>query len=131
MADYIGFDKTPGITDLEAKYGMFIEGMYLSFDRRSCYFDFAPQLKEAQEFAKDKSHLSPVDPELAFTSSETDRVNECKLNLTKAGKEFATKYVLNNGGDKEWNEWIKKAESLGYKELVKVYNDAQKRFDSK
>ena len=41
------------------------------------------------------------------------------------------KYVLNNLGDKEWNEWLKKAESLGYKELVKVYNDAQKRFDSK
>jgi putative aldouronate transport system substrate-binding protein len=45
-------------------------------------------------------------------------------------KEFATKYVLNNQGDKEWEEWLKKAEALGYEKLVKVYNDAQKRFDA-
>ena len=130
MADYIEFpDTVPAITELEAKYGMFIEGMYLSFDRRSSYFEFSQREQEAQDFAKDKSKLEPIDPILVYTDEEKEIKNKILADFDKAGKEFATKYVLNNGGDKEWNDWLKKAESLGYKELVKVYNDAQKRYD--
>ena len=132
MAKYIDFpDTIPAMTDLESKYGMFIEGMYLSFDRRSSYFQFSEREQEAQDFAKDKSKLDPIDPILVFTEEEKEIKNKILADFDKSGKEFATKYVLNNLGDKEWNEWLKKADSLGYKELVKVYNDAQKRFDSK
>ena len=131
MADYIEFpDVVPATTELEAKYGMFIEGMYLSFDRRSSYFQFSEREQEAQEFAKDKSNLEPIDPILVYTDEEKEIKNRILADFDKAGKEFATKYVLNNLGDKEWNEWLKKAENLGYKDLVKVYNDAQKRFDA-
>ncbi len=124
MAQYIGFDKTPSMTDLVEKYGMFTEGMYLSFDRRSCYFNFAPQLKEAQEYMQDKSHVDPSDPELAFTKEETEKKNEYLISLQKAGKEFAVKYILGNA---DWSEWVEKANSLGAEDVTKIYNDAYNR----
>ena len=108
-----------------------MEGMYLGFDRRSAYFNFSEREQEAQDFAKDPAHLSPMDPVLQFTEDEKEVINKHTVDLQKAGKEFATKYVLNNGGDKEWNEWLKKAEQLGAKKVVDVYNNAQKRYDSK
>lgn len=131
MAKYNEYpDTVPTITDLEEKYGMFVEGMYLSFDRRSCYFQFSEAEQEAQEFAKDPKNMSPRDPELVFTAEEKENKNSLLSALNKAGKEFSVKYVLNNGGDKEWNEWVKKAEKLGYKDLEKILNDAQKRYDA-
>ncbi len=131
-ADYIEFpDSNPAITELEGKYGMFIEGMYLSFDRRSSYFQFAKREQEAQDFAIDKSNMSPLDPVLQYTPEEKEEINKYILSLEKAGQEFATKYVLNNLGDKEWNVWVEKAKSLGCDIIVKIYNDAQKRFDAK
>jgi len=131
MADFIEFpDKTPSTTELQEKYGMFIEGVYLSFDRRGSNFQYTEREQEAQDFAKDPSHLAPLDPVLVFTVEEKEIINSCKNNLLKAGREFATKYVLNNGGDKEWNEWLKKAEQLGSKKITEVYNNAQKRYDS-
>ena len=98
--------------------------MQLPFDRRSCYFNFAPQLKEAQEFMQDKSHIDPLDPELAFTKEEIEKKNEYLLALDKAGKEFAVKYILGNA---DWNEWVKKANSLGAEDVTKIYNDAYQR----
>ena len=125
MADYIEFpDKTPTMTKLIEKYGMYTQGIYLSFDRRSAYFDFAPELKEAQEYMKDPAHVDPLDPELAFTADEVEKNNEYLASLQKAGKEFAVKYVLGNAS---WDEWVAKAKSLGCDELVKIYNNAQNR----
>ncbi|MBE7014048.1 MAG: extracellular solute-binding protein [Ruminococcaceae bacterium] len=124
MAKYIGFEETPSMTELIEKYGMFTEGMYLSFDRRSCYFNFKPQLKEAQEYMKDEKHVDPLDPELAFTEDETEKKNEYLATLQKSGKEFAVKYILGNAS---WDEWVNKAKSQGSEDLTKIYNDAYKR----
>ncbi len=127
---YKGFeDKVPSINEVEEKWGMFLEGMYLGFDRRSSYFQFTEREQEAQDYVKDKKNIEPADPELVFGDMK-DRRNELIHALDKAGKEFATKYILNNGGDKEWNEWVAKAEKLGYKELEKICNDAQKDYDA-
>lgn len=125
MAEYIGFEETPSMNDLVEKYGMFTEGMYLSFDRRSCYFNFKPQLKEAQEYMTDISHVDPLDPILSFTTEETKKKNEYAINLQAAGKEFAVKYIL---GNESWDAWVQKANSLGAEELTKIYNDAQARY---
>ena len=126
MAKYIGFDKTPSTTELEGKYGMFLEGLYLSFDRRSAYFNFTQREQEAQDFAKDPKNLTPIDPILQFTEEEKEVINEYQLNLEKAGKEFATKYVLGNAS---WDEWVKKAKSLGADKIIEIYNAAQARYD--
>jgi len=131
MAEYLEFDETPSSSDLAAKYGMFLEGVYLSFDRRSAYFNFSEREQEAQDFAKDPAHLSPTDPILQFTAEEKEIINKYTAELDTAGREFATKYILGTStGDAAWKEWLEKAEKLGAGEIVKVYNDAQKRYDA-
>ena len=75
--------------------------------------------------------MEPMDPILAFTAEEQKLVNEYQTKLDTAGREFASKYIItNDSGDSAWNAWLQKAETMGVKELVKIYNDAQKRYDA-
>lgn len=134
-AKYLEFsyaeDDMPDMNSLEAKYGMFAEGMYLKFDRRSSYFQFTEKEQEAQDFAKDPSHIDPLDPVLPFTKEEKEVINDCKTKLETAGKEFASKYVLGTEtGDAAWNAWVEKANSLGAEKVITIYNEAQRRYDA-
>lgn len=134
-AKYLEFtyteDDTPDMSSLESKYGMFAEGMYLKFDRRSSYFQFSEREQEAQDFAKDPKHMDPLDPVLAFTKEEKEVINDCKTKLETAGKEFASKYVLGTGtGDAAWNAWVEKANGIGAEKIIQIYNEAQKRYDA-
>ncbi|GEM_PF-187055 len=133
MAKYIEFPEGEKVdmSKLLQKYGMFTEGMYLKFDRRSIYFQFTEREQEAQDFAKDPSHMEPMDPILPFTAEEQKAVNDYMTKLDTAGREFASKYIVaNETGESAWNAWIQKAESLGASEMVKIYNEAQKRYDA-
>ena len=132
MAEYLEFETKPSSSDLGTKYGMFLEGMYLSFDRRSTYFNFTEREQEAQDFAKDPAHITPMDPILQFTVEEKDIINKYAADLETAGKEFATKYILGTDtGEAAWKAWLERADKLGAAETIKVYNAAQKRYDSK
>ena len=131
MAKYIGFESDPSTTELNAKYGMFQEGMYLRYDRRCTYFKFTPAEQEAQDFAKDKSHLEKRDPVLPFNNDLKTKTADYLAALNKAGKEFATKYVLGSEtGDAAWEKWQQEAKRLGSEELVKIYNEEQKKYDA-
>ncbi len=133
MAKYIEFPEGERVdmNKLLEKYGMFTEGMYLSFDRRSAYFQFTEKEQEAQDFAKDPNHMEPLDPVLPFTAEEQKAVNDYRTKLDKAGREFASKYIVTNEtGDAAWNAWVQKANDMGAQELVKIYNEAQKRYDA-
>lgn len=129
MADYVEFpDHIPSINELEEKYGMFIEQVYLSFDRRSSYFEFTPAEQEAQDFMKDPAHVRPFDPVLSFTAEEKEENNDILADLMTAGKEFATQYVLGtNTGDAAWEAWKNKAKALGADKLVENYKAAYAR----
>ncbi len=123
--------RNPQINELTEKYGMFIENMYLSFDRRSSYFNFSEREQEAQEFANDPSHISPIDPVLAFTDAEKEEINEITPALKKAGEEFAMNYIVaGKCTDADWNAWKDKADKMGVTRLIEIYNEAQKRYDA-
>ena len=124
-----GEDKVATIDELGDKYGMF--QFYKRADKRSSYFDYTEREKEAQEYAEEKIHMEPLDPKLNFTDEEIEIKTKYFSELKRATKEFYVQYIMNpSSGDKEWNEWLKKAESLGVSQLEKVYNDAQKRYDA-
>lgn len=132
-ADYIGFEegKKIGIGDLEDKYGLFTEGLYRRFDRRSNYFDFSEREQEAQDKIVKNNKFEPQDPILSFTNEEKEITTDRTAKLRKAAQEFFSNYVLGaNTGDQAWAQWCEKAKSLGCEDVVKVYNDAQKRFDA-
>ena len=73
----------------------------------------------------------PEDPVPVLSVEEKEICAKYKTSLQKAAEEFATKYVLGTEtGDTAWNNWIKRADSLGAKEIIDAYNAAQARFDA-
>ena len=135
IAEYIGHEGQKGvsISDLEAEYGLFISGLYKRFDRRSAYYDFTDNEKRAQELMlnKEGGGFWPEDPSLSFTAEEKEVTNKYLATYGKAAEEFATKYILGTAtGDKAWEDWLKKAQTLGVKEMEDAYNSAQARYDA-
>ena len=123
--------RNPQMNELIEKYGMFIEGMYLSFDRRSSYFKFTEREQEAQDFAKDKSHMAPMDPELPFNTEENEEINSILPDLETAAKEFAVNYVVaGKSTDADWQAWKEKTKNLKVERLIEIYNKVQKRYDA-
>lgn len=116
---------------LEERYGMWAEGMYLAPDRRSVYYNLTEKEQEAQDKIMSANKFEALDPVLNFTDEETGVIAEYHLALDKAANEFNAKYVLTKSyGDKEWQEWQQSVKKLGADEIVKVYHEAQKRFDA-
>lgn len=123
-----GTDKV-SITELENKYGMFVNGMYKRFDRRSAYYNFTEREQEAQNYAISNNKFEPMDPVLSFNAKETEEKGKILPNLKKAAEEFFMQYILtDNTGDASWEQWKQKAESLGASRLIDIYNQAQERY---
>ena len=133
MAVYTEFpagDKVE-IGELEDKYGMFLEGMYRRFDRRSTYFNFSEREQEAQDKVLIDNMSEPEDPILSFTAEEKEAMSGKQVSLQTAAQEFFAKYVLGQEtGDAAWNAWVERANGLGAQELVDIYNQAQQRYDA-
>ena len=113
-ANYIEYpDKNPNITDLEQKYGMYVNGMYRRFDRNSNYYIFSEREQEAQDFAQRDNIFEPADPILRFTNEQKEVINDKMPNLRKAASEFFSNYILGSKtGDSAWREWLTKAETM-------------------
>ncbi len=131
-ADYIAFEgKIPAITELEIKYGMFTTGLYMRYDTRSSYFNYTKREQEAQDYMNNKEDgYWPLEPVLTFTEEENEESKNILNKLGKPAQEFAASYILNNGTDEDWNEWLKKAEKLGLSRVIEILNQAQKRYDA-
>ena len=133
-AEYVGFEgkKGVGINELESKYGLFISGVYRRFDRRSTYYNFSEREQEAQDMMNNMpgGGYLPEDPVLPFDTEAKDAKNQYESGIFKAAEEFAVKYILNDSyGEKEWNEWLEKAESLGVSKMIAHYNRLQEIYD--
>lgn len=132
-ADYVGFESGQKleITDLEEKYGLYIEGMYRGFDRRSSYFQFSEKEQEAQEYFTQEGRMEPEDPVPLFTEEEQNEITKYQTDLMTACTEFSTNYILSDKtGDAAWDEWVTKADGLGCSRIVEIYNEAQKRYEA-
>ena len=132
MAEYIGFEgKSVEMVELEEKYGLYISPMYRNIDPRSRTFNLPDKQKEPIE--KMEGKLMRGNPSVGFfTKEENALIAKQQVPLKTAADEFATKYVLNaNSGEKEWNEWLKKAATFNTDEMLKAYNAAYKRTQEK
>jgi putative aldouronate transport system substrate-binding protein len=117
------------ITNLENKYGCWLEGMYVRTDPRSAYFNYTAKEQEAQDKINKAKKYEPLDPVLKFTNDENAKLAEILASLQKEADTFSTKYIVTKShGEKEWNEWLQKAEKLGAKQYIDIFSAAQKRF---
>lgn len=116
---------------LEDRYGMWLEGAYLRPDKRSVYYKFSEKEQEAQDKIMKEDKREPFDPILNFTDDEISTLAELQTSLQKASEEFNAKYILDKSyGDAQWEEFKKSISKQGMDELIKIYNDAQKRYDA-
>jgi len=132
--EYIGFEgQTPGIKELEDKYGLFVAGLYARMDRRSVYFKYTYREQEAQDImlAKEDGFL-PSDPEVILDNDVLSEISSKQVDLQKIAEEFAIQYLLNDdSGENEWKEFYDKIQKKGVDQVLKAYNDAQKVYDSR
>lgn len=116
---------------LTARYGLWIQNMYLKVDPRSVYFNYTEKEQEAQDLINKGNKFEPNDPVLKFTDSEAAVISELFSSLDKSAKEFSAKYVLMDSyGEKEWQDWLKNAERIGASKYINVFNEAQKRLNA-
>ena len=72
------------------------------------------------------SHI--LTPARLAVFDEQEIINKYTTKLQTAAKEFFMKYIVDEKyGDKEWEDWKKKAVEYGSDKIVEVYNKAQKR----
>lgn len=115
---------------LEDRYGMWLEGAYLRPDRRSVYYKLSEKEQEAQDKIMKTNKREPADPILNFTDEEISVLAELQTSLQKSAEEFNAKYILDKKyGDAQWEDWKKTIAKNGLDQYMKVYNDAQKRYD--
>ncbi|MNH82923.1 Lipoprotein LipO precursor [compost metagenome] len=115
---------------LEDRYAMWLEGAYLRPDRRSVYYKFSEKEQEAQDKILKGNKREVLDPILNFTDEEISTLAELQTSLQKMAEEFNAQYVLNKTyGNVQWEEFKKTISEQGMDELMKIYNDAQKRYD--
>lgn len=118
------------ISVLEDRYGLWLQGLYVNSDKRSVYFNYTEKEQEAQDKLLNGNKFEPLDPVVNFTDDETATIAEIQTSLKKLADEFNAKYILNkNYGDAEWQQWQVQAEKQGAKQLVDIFNAAQKRLD--
>ncbi len=130
MAKYVGFeDRVPAMTDLQEKYGLYSTGLYFRGDRRGAYFNLSEVQQEAIDKLSKKGFWKE-DPQLILTKEESDIINSILADLGKGAEEFAVKYILNNGTDKDWENWLKDAERRGLSKLLNALDAAQARYDA-
>jgi len=135
FAEYVTFEgKVPSINDISAKFGLYVEGLTLRGDKRSCYFNYTELEQEAQDLMLNKENgFEPVDPALIYTPEEKAIIDKDLAAIEKATQEFVTKYILAEKGSKDtgdaaWDAWVKKARSsFNIDEQEKVANEIYKR----
>ncbi|MCM2997969.1 extracellular solute-binding protein [Paenibacillus cellulositrophicus] len=116
---------------LEDRYGMWLEGAYLRPDKRSVYYKFSEKEQEAQDKIMKEDKREPMDPILNFTDDEISTLAELQTSLQKASEEFNAKYILDKSyGDAQFENFKKQIAKQGLDDLMKIYNDAQKRYDA-
>ncbi len=128
---YLGFaqDKTISITELEERYGMFIEGLYRRMDKRSIYFNYSPREQEAQNMIVNENRFAPMTPSVRLEPAQKAQAEKWLSDLETAATEFAENYVLGNrSGEAAWQQWIETADGLGAKELIALYNQQYQKY---
>ena len=135
FAEYVGFEgKVPSINDIAEKYGLYVEGLGLRGDKRSCYFNYTEKEQEAQDLMLNKPNgFEKEDPALIYTPDEKAIIDKDLADIEKAVAEFCTKYILSakgskDTGDEAWNAWIAKARATwNIDEQERTANDIYKR----
>lgn len=107
--------------DLEEKYGLFIDGLIRSVDKRSPYLNYSKKEQEVLRIINGKNGFLEEYPKLKLKNEERQKAKEIITILDNKAYEFAHNYILGTD-DKNFNEWLDDAYKSGLLELEEIYN---------
>lgn len=123
---YLGFSLNEIVTTdmVEEKYGLFINGLFLTSDRRSpCYLYSEREEKAIEEVPKKEDIFGIRESSISMSPEDKERTEEILTNLSPKAYEFAKKYITSsNIDDLEFEKWIISANNYGAEEMIKIYN---------
>ncbi len=112
--------------DLEEKYGLFINGLTMSVDKRSPYLNYSKKEQEVLKIINNKDGFIKEYPKLKLKNEDRQKAKEILTVLNNKAYEFARNYILQTE-DKNFNEWTQDAYKSGLKELEDIYNNHKER----
>jgi len=120
----------PSMSSLRDMYGLF---RFREVMHPECvYFDYHDGLQEGLKMLTDENRILPIDPVPTYTTQENEKKSELFAALKKAVEEYSSAVIFgkkNLNGD--WDEWLKRAEQLGYKQIEEIDNNAYARYKEK
>lgn len=116
-------DAAPDIVKLEEKYGMWIEGLYLHPDRRSCYFNLTDHEQAAQDLINNECGYTKLPPYVSMNDEDAEAFNQLKVELQAKMETFEGNYIMNaEYGDAQWGAWVESAMAAYGDEMLALLN---------
>lgn len=107
--------------ELEEKYGLFIDGLTRSVDKRSPYLHYSKKEQAVLNLINEKDGFVEEYPKLKLKNEDRQKAKEIITILNNKAYEFARNYILKTD-DKNFNEWTQEAYKSGLEELEEIYN---------
>ncbi len=122
-------ESKDGFENVMAKYVIFPGGLQLGYYTEK---QLAPTMEgtkipafaeKVKKFMRETRRLIPM-----LSPEDATKVTQISNDINTYAKDMRAKFILGKADiDKEWDAYVKQLETLGIKELNKIYNDAFNR----
>lgn len=123
--NYLGFpvDKNVTVKNLEEKFGLFVDGLYRSADKKSAFYSYSKYEQEAIDTVLIENKLMNKYPYVKLSKAERALIGEIENNLKYKAYSFASEYILSSGaGADMFEKWVNDAKALGAETILNIYN---------
>jgi len=114
---------------LEEEFGLFTQSIALRFDPTCVYYQFTPQVENAQKLVVDNNLCAEKSNAPIIVKSEyNEEYGSILAELQTKFLEFASKYIVGETTecDKMWSDWLAQADSIGVQRIVEIANMPKK-----
>ena len=122
---YLGFtfDTKASTKTLEEKYGLFVKGLSLSYDRKSAIYNYSEREQDAISKTIGENKLYYGNPEVKLSKEEKEIIKNIETELINKAYAFAAEYVFaSNMGDDAFKAWRDYAYEHGVEKILEIYN---------
>lgn len=126
--EFVKEGKQADYQSVREKYGLYQFGHV--FHPECTYLDLPEPIQKATDMIVQSGKIMEREsPQLKLTSDEDELINDIGPQMKKALTEYVASVIYGKKDlEGDWDEWVKEAEQIGYKELEKVYRDAHQRY---
>lgn len=134
LTDYI-FNNKNGRSYADM-FGMTIAAVDSAFPTLQDYRYYEQMISDwgkrsIEVWSNDDADTSNILPALQLTNEEEKIASDILVQVDAVAKEAMNKIVIGQIDIKEWDKTVEKIKKLGVDEVIKIYNDAYKRYQSR